>query len=295
MPGMRITTDNGVRRRLLTEDFRVAAGAIETDYLWSAPNLVFGEFEANELPGLPPDQFLLCVILWIDGLFRNCWLLHDHCMECDAAFLMSKQGNRRWTATRNYLPGRATRANGSLAVPLSLSRTEIATWKQKHDAIETYRINCGSSSLRFMMERGYARTGRALEFVTAARESPNLAVKLANYCSALETLFTTDAAELAHKLAERTALFLGERGHDRRAVFATVKRAYSIRSKTVHGDTLAQKQLDDLPALSVSYDSLLRAVLNAILDDEALRTQVFDVHATEPLEEFFQKLLLGNG
>ena len=125
MPGMRITTDNGVRRRLLTEDFRVAAGAIETDYLWSAPNLVFGEFEANELQGLPADRFLLCVILWIDGLFRNCWLLHDHCMECDAAFLMSKQGNRRWTATRNYLPGRATRANGSLAVPLSLKSRRL--------------------------------------------------------------------------------------------------------------------------------------------------------------------------
>lgn len=134
MPGMGITTDNRVRRRLLTEDFRVAAGAIETDHLWSAPNLVFGEVEAKEMPKLTPDQFLLCVILWIDGLFRNCWLLHDHCMECDAAFLVAKQGNRRWTASRNYLPGRPTRADGSLARPLSLSRAEIEAWRQKHDS-----------------------------------------------------------------------------------------------------------------------------------------------------------------
>jgi uncharacterized protein YerC len=122
MPGMRLTTDNRVRRRLLTEDFRLAAGAIETDYLWSAPNIVFGEFGAEEMRGLPPDQFLLCVILWIDGLFRNCWLSHDHCMECDAAFLMAKQGNRRWTASRNYLSRRPTRR---LFLRGLLSHTEI--------------------------------------------------------------------------------------------------------------------------------------------------------------------------
>jgi hypothetical protein len=144
-----------------------------------------------------------------------------------------------------------------------------------------------------MMERGYTRTGRALEFIGAARESSNLAVKIANYCSALETLFTTDAAELAHKLAERAALFLGDRGHDRRTVFANVKRAYNVRSKTVHGDTLSPKQIEELPVLSVQCDGLLRATLNSILDDEVLRRQIFDVNASDPLEDFFLGLLLG--
>ena len=295
MPGMRITTDEKVRRRLLTEDFTLAAGAIESDYLWSAPNLVFGEFEFDEMNGLPPDRFLLCVIIWIDGLFRNGWLMRDHCMECDAAFLTAKPRKHRSTWTRNYLSGRPTRADGSLGHAVALSRADIEAWKDKHDAVETYRHDSGSPSVRFMMERGYARTGRALEFVTAARGSANLAVKIANYCSAMETLLTTDAAELAHKLAERAALFLGERGHDRRMVFATVKRAYNIRSKTVHGDALAPKQLDDLPALSVECDNLLRALLNSILDDKTLRTDVFDAAAPDPLEAFFQGLLLGKG
>jgi hypothetical protein len=145
MPGMCMTTNDKVRRRLLNEEFRVAAGAIETDYLWSAPNFVFGEFAASEMRGMPPDRFLLCVILWIDGLFRDGWLLHDHCLECDAAFLMVKQGNRRWTATRNYLAGRPSRADGSLALPLALSCAQVEAWKQKHDAVATYRIESDSS------------------------------------------------------------------------------------------------------------------------------------------------------
>ena len=45
--------------------------------------------------------------------------------------------------------------------------------------------------------------------------------------------------------------------------------------------------------LSVQCDGLLRATLNSILDDEVLRRQIFDVNASDPLEDFFQGLLLG--
>jgi hypothetical protein len=294
MPGMCITTNDAIRRRLLTDEFHRAAGAIEANYLCTAPNVVFGEFESDDMRGLPPDQFLLAVILWIDGLFRNCWFLHDHCLECDAVFLKASIDRTRSSWTRNYLARRPSCADGSVERSLSMSRADLEAWTAKHDAVESYRHSADSPSIRFMMERGYSRTGSAVEFVSAASESGNLAVKIANYCSAMEALFTTDGAELAHKLAERAALFLGERGEDRRAIYATVKRAYTVRSKTVHGDTLTPKQVEDLPVLSSSCDTLLRTVLNTILEDETLRTQVFDVQTPDPLEQFFQDLVLGD-
>jgi hypothetical protein len=143
-----------------------------------------------------------------------------------------------------------------------------------------------------MMEKGYTRSGRAMQFVVAARRAQDLAFKIANYCSALETLFTTDSAELAHKLAERVAFFLGERGQNRRNVFATVKSAYNVRSKLVHGDTLKQNQIDALPALSAECDGALRKILWEIFNSDDLK-KIFDAH-NDAIEDYFTCLIFGS-
>ena len=73
------------------------------------------------------------------------------------------------------------------------------------------------SSLRFMMEKGYARSGRALmQFVVAARRAQDIAFhrdRQLLQCYWTETLFTTgiDGA-CVHKLAERVAFFLADQG-----------------------------------------------------------------------------------
>jgi hypothetical protein len=127
--------------------------------------------------------------------------------------------------------------------------------------------------------------------VSAARKAPDLAFKIANYCSALETLFTTESTELAHKLAERVAFFLGERGHNRLAVFAAGKNAYSIRSKLVHGDTLKPNQIDELPRQSMKCDEFLRVILKEIFNSEDLK-KVFDAH-NQAIEDYFGRLIFG--
>src|SRR6266498_1021720 len=102
LPGVNITNDARIRRRLLTPEFAKAAGSIEMDFLQRAPTVVFGEFDADEMQGLTPEKFLLCIIIWIDGLFRNAWLIKDHAMECDAAFLrVAHSGGSVWSS--NFL------------------------------------------------------------------------------------------------------------------------------------------------------------------------------------------------
>ena len=39
------------------------------------------------MKGLPPERFLLVILAWLDMLLKNAWLVKDHAMECDAAFL----------------------------------------------------------------------------------------------------------------------------------------------------------------------------------------------------------------
>jgi hypothetical protein len=81
IPGVNITNDARVMSSLLTPELASVAGAIEIEYLRRAPNLVFGEFDAEQFRELPPDGVWFPILMWIDGLFRNAWLLKDHALE----------------------------------------------------------------------------------------------------------------------------------------------------------------------------------------------------------------------
>jgi len=289
--GVNITNDIPVKDRFLTDEFRRAAGLIETTALASGSNLVFGEFDTSEMKGLPPEPFLLVILLWIDLLLRNAWLVKDHTMECDAIFLrVSGDSGTSWT--RNFLSMRPSLADGTIATRLDMSLSELETWTRTSDSVETYLHDTNSSSLQFMLAKTFRRSGRALQYVDAARKSASLPFKIAHYCSALETLFTTESTELAHKLSERVAFFLGKRGYDRRAVFSMIKNAYNIRSKLVHGDTLKPKQIDELPSLSLQCDNYLRVILNHIFESVESK-KVFD---SDPgaIEEYFADLIFGS-
>ena len=74
LPFIDITNDSDVKTRLLTNELAQFAGSIELAHLRAAPNIVFGELRTSEMGGLPPDRFLLMLLLWIGGLFDNAWL-----------------------------------------------------------------------------------------------------------------------------------------------------------------------------------------------------------------------------
>jgi len=291
IPGVNITNDLTVKRRFLTPEFTNVAGTIETRYLEQAGNLVFGEFECSDLKGRPPEAFLIAIVMWISDLFKNAWLLKDHAMECDAVILRAPVPEGLGWFT-NFLAVHPTFADGGRWIEIEMSSSELQVWSGKHDQVEAYlhKANSGSWST-FMMGKGYSRLGRALQFINAARSAPNAAFKLAHYCSALETLFTTESTELAHKLSERVAFFLEQGGYNRRVIFTTVKAAYNVRSKLVHGDTLKQSQVEQLQTLNGSCDDYLRTTINTIFDSEMLRG-IFDAD-NSIIEDYFSRLILG--
>lgn len=71
-----------------------------------------------------------------------------------------------------------------------------------------------------------------------ARSESVLPLKIMNYCSVLECLFTSDNTEVTHKVAERFARFIGKDFEDRKRLFKLVKDTYKIRSKAVHGQVV---------------------------------------------------------
>jgi len=57
----------------------------------------------------------------------------------------------------------------------------------------------------------------------------------------LESLYMADDKELSYKLAMRAAYLLGETPERRNEIFSTIKAAYEVRSKLVHGNEIKDK------------------------------------------------------
>ncbi|MFC5271590.1 hypothetical protein [Adhaeribacter terreus] len=171
---------------------------------------------------------------------------------------------------------------------VDFTKEEIDNFIGFHDKIESYLYGKSSGSVYFMLNKNFSRIGRALLFVKQAREARNLAYKISNYCSAFETLFSTDSAELSHKLSERVAFFMANE-FNKIETFKTIKKAYSVRSKLTHGDCLEQKQIDLLGELSTSIDNILRSIFNKILTNESLK-ETFDSPKNK-IDSYFEALI----
>src|SRR5207249_930967 len=115
--------------------------------------------------------------------------------------------------------------------------------------------------------------------------------KVALYMTSLEVLFATDATELAHKLSERIAWFVGRTPQERRETYSLLKRAYGVRSRIIHGDILSAQAQRDLKEVSALVDSLIRDVFRRLFDDAESRA-IFGKPIAE-MEEYFAGLVLG--
>ena len=121
------------------------------------------------------------------------------------------------------------------------------------------------------MPRDMTRLDRVIYYTQATRAAGNLGIKIANYITCFETLFSTDPSELAHKLSERIAVFVGDTSRERIAIYEQVKKAYGIRSKTVHGDRLTAQQEASAANLAAQCDVMLRRTLLKVLGSPELR------------------------
>jgi hypothetical protein len=80
---------------------------------------------------------------------------------------------------------------------------------------------------------------------------------------AFESLYLGDPQELTFKLALRVAFLLGKRQDKRRAIFNDMKKAYSYRSRIVHGDNPPSR--DELRDIVPKTEDYLRQSIRRFL------------------------------
>ena len=281
-----VTNNQDAIRSLLDREIVHQIGALEADAILKAGAVVYS---TEELPDGADGQARLARRLAEVQTFENVlWLVRDNCVNNELGFLVCYDGSRVGVHS-NFLSPVFTLANGKTE-RTAFSREELR-WARHFVRDRILRIE-DSLEPTTRLSGSVDRTARAMYHVQAARAIGDLGIKIASYCSALESLFATSQAELSHQLAERVASFLGVGPSDRLAKYKALKAAYSIRSRIVHGDVLKAGHRETLPGLSSECDGLVRGSLRKLFEDEEIRNRFRG--SAEELDAFMISLLFGD-
>lgn len=279
--GLWLTNEIEPCRKLLTKPFRDGIGQLELHHLETSGALIYGSRDDAPLASVKDALALLTSYLYVVvGFLDALWLIKDHAVNIEVGFLGVGWNANVETTHSNLIGYMSTLADGGIRIT-RFSRDEIrlakVLWKRKFIPScppEAFRdsnpfLERDRASL-LVSRREHGRFQRFMYYVSSARGKADLGFKVGVFCSALEVLFSTDSSELTHKIAERTACFLSTTFEERKSLFQTVKKAYTARSKVIHGDTLSEQQSKDVQFLSKAMDDILRQAARRIADSDLL-------------------------
>lgn len=118
----------------------------------------------------------------------------------------------------------------------------------------------------------------------------NLPQKVTNYCTSFEALVSTSSTELAHQVSERVSILIGEDSSEAIDIYRNLKKAYSTRSKLVHGDQLTAGN-DQYLIEAQNCDQYLRRLLRLVLTKDDVAGALEENQ--EKVNDFFLVRLFG--
>ncbi|MGG1400170.1 hypothetical protein ABE288_20460 [Bacillus salipaludis] len=147
----------------------------------------------------------------------------------------------------------------------------------------------GKHPFKNPLTKEMGRLGRATYFINAARSVSQLPLKILNYCTVLECLFTSDSSEVTHKVAERLAYLLGRNAEERKQYYQLARDAYKIRSKAVHGQPI-KTNLEEMQRTTKKLDDALRTIFINYYENPE-KYEVFKIKKNEDFEDWFNNLI----
>jgi hypothetical protein len=289
MPGIELITEKKTIKRILDKEFGKAAGMIEYDHYKNANHILYCDADESIFSANDDSHAALTVwLVWLEMLLTDSWLIKDNAMICESAYCrVITNTHAAWTSNR--LESSYSLSTGHKNKSVDFSLNELKLWEDRCHKFQVYLHKNNSSLLNSFVDKEFSRIGRALRFITSARKESNPAMKIAHYCSALESIFSTEKTELSHKLSERVALFLKDHSYNALDTFDKIKSFYNIRSKVTHGSSLSKQ--GGLSDLSIECDTLLRDIINITLSNQ-LYMDLFH-KPQQPFELYFKNQLFG--
>lgn len=290
MPGVSIVNDPRVIKNWLDMPFKFFAGQIEFDHLLSSDHVVacrpeeasiWSEYDHSE-------PLLLTWLVWLGWLIEDSWLVKDNAIGCELAHCnLHCHGKAFWTS--NGLYSTLSKANGEALIPTTFNASEIEQWRAVSLELRTHLHDKGYDIFTSPVSKASSRFDRFLNFMTSSRKTAYPSLKIAQVCSALESLFSTSTGELTHRLSERVAHFLGGSAEAMEARYQFMKKAYAIRSQVTHGSHIRHSDIEASPAISEGLMDICREIVFLVLRDSTKEAVVYG--SNDSIEDYFRKEL----
>ena len=285
-----ITNDKMFLDSLITPAFLNVAGALEVEHLLKAGAVAY---KVDEIHSFSDDgaanEYLVKRLARIRLFLQMLWLVKDNAANTELGFFIEfPYKSNDSSVSRNFLSNVYSNSAGKFD-SVEFSREELREARNLFKDYVGEEVALSSQVVINMV----SRFARALYFLQAARSHSDLGVKISNYATSFEALFSTDTQELSHKLSERIACFLETDATQRRSLFQEIKKAYSIRSKIVHGAGGSRSLQSSAEAAAMSCDTALRRVLLKILRDKGLQQRFMETNNEKGIEDYFLSLVLG--
>jgi hypothetical protein len=288
--GLCLLNDRQKFRELITPEFAAAMGSLEYHHLIDNGYGFYAK--CKNIPYSAEDLVKIHLDL-VHLFFHALWLVKDHAVRCELAFVELSQGSRR-TRSSNFRAILYCKADGS-SDPTKFSLAELRgarKWLEEFLLPMYPEESIDEENVSVVSHKSIPRLTRVFFFVSSARGSSDLGVKIALYTTCLEIIFSTSPSELAHRMSERVAWTLCGSATEREEMYSFLKRAYDVRSKIVHGDVLSDEKAKDLPIVSSRLDDVTRRVLTKVFTTPNLRSLLSK--KTDELDDFYLRLVLGS-
>ena len=277
-----VTNDKNYIKSLIKESAKSIIGAMEYDDLLSGHLVAFSSEEIPETTETKP--YLIEKLYQLQSFVLSTWINMDNAINFETGFLFAAKPTGTVTES-NLLTCKFSDSRGKSST-IEISRSKLAEMRKFYR--EKMKFDNSKSSTKISNE--YKRVDRALYMISSARSESDLGLKVANYCTVLEALLSTSQNELAHQVAERLAFFIGETPDAKIETYRLAKKAYSIRSKVVHGDAIGMNDIQNLGNISEFCDSSIRKLFSMLLSTPRLYSIVND---GKMLDEFIIELIMG--
>jgi len=280
-----LTNNANVLDKILRPEVGHIIGILESTALKKAKAVVYSNEE------LPEDTdrhaHLQRRLEEVAAFQHTLWLWKDNCVDNELGFLVS-YAKAGLSVESNYLVQRYSLSTGKIGT-IEFTREDLKIIRRyfREQMVREFSEDRPPT----FMTTDVNRVSRALFLAQSARIAGDLGFKIAGYCGALEALLTTSQSELAHQMSERAAFLIAENAKERTETYATLKKAYEVRSKIVHGGYIKGAKVTDLALLSTACDEIVRRCLQKVLGSTEM-SHLF-AGSQEELDAFLLDIIFG--
>lgn len=283
-----ISNDSSVIRTLLPESSAKMIGMLEYNFLLESNAFIYSKEKLPE--GVTAEDFLITKLYQVQAFLTVLWAHKDNSVDFDLGFIFFEDADGREGVTSNSLPGPISNSAGDF-VEETFSRDDLKKVRSFYRQYIGKYIHSPDGMKATLLYKGRSRLEMAFYHIMGARLANDVGIKITNYCSALEALFSTSQAELSHQLSERLAFFISKNEKERLLVYRKSKKAYTTRSKIVHGSSIHEKDFDNITEQSLFCDEVLRKTFDSIFPSKEI-TRVYD-GKNETLDGYMLDLIFG--